>query len=166
MAHFSRSSSKQETRNKPGANMSQIKKWNSRVLPVALSKNGAPKLTATHGDAKRRALMRCQLGICHFCKVKAYHSRHNGIYQELPRWNDHEKMCSLRQYSVQEHSCQLIVIHNVCVQYVWESVIESKMKLGGFNIVEVDESHFGKKCKYHRGNSKLLIDVRIGGLVE
>ncbi len=57
-------------------------------------------------------------------------------------------------------------LRDVFMQYVWDSVIQSEMKLGGCNVVEVDESHFGKKCKYHRGNIKSSIDVWIVGLAE
>ena len=54
-----------QTRNKSGANISLIRKCNSFVLPGALSRNGATKLTGTLGDAKRTALTRRQLGMHH-----------------------------------------------------------------------------------------------------
>ncbi len=55
-------------------------------------------------------------------------------------------------------------IRDLFVQYVYEYVIKDEMKLSG--IVEIDESHFGKKCKYHCGNVKSQIDVWIVGLVQ
>ena len=57
-------------------------------------------------------------------------------------------------------------IQQIFVQYVHEEVISSEMKLGGDAIVEIDESHFGKKYKYHCGQVKSKIDVWVVGLVE
>ena len=50
------------------------------------------------------------------------------------------------------------------VQYVWEKVVLEELKLEGE--IEVDESLFGHKCKYHRGKLKSRIAVWVVGLVE
>ena len=47
--------------------------------------------------------------------------------------------------------------------YVFEQIIESQDKLSG--IVEIDESLFGRKCKYQRGN-RSGVKVWIFGLLE
>ena len=55
-------------------------------------------------------------------------------------------------------------VRDLFVQYVWEDVIQQPEKLSG--VVEVDESLFGKRYKYHRGHVKSQINIWIVGLVE
>ena len=53
---------------------------------------------------------------------------------------------------------------DIFMQYVYDEVICARMMLSG--VVEVDESLFGKRCKYHRGKPKTGIKVWIVGLIE
>ena len=55
-------------------------------------------------------------------------------------------------------------IRDIFMQYVYDEVICARMMLSG--VVEVDESLFGKRCKYHRGKPKTGIKVWIVGLIE
>ena len=56
------------------------------------------------------------------------------------------------------------MIRDIFAEYVWRFVIQDEMKLRGD--VEIDESMFGRKCKYHRGNPHVGCKVWVVGLVE
>ena len=56
-------------------------------------------------------------------------------------------------------------IRDLLVQWVWEEVITQELKFDG--IMEIDESLFGRKIKYHRGDPpRTATDLgsRVGGM--
>ena len=55
-------------------------------------------------------------------------------------------------------------IRDLFVQWVWEDVISQQLKFDG--IVEIDESLFGRKIKYHRGDPRGQQRIWVVGLVE
>ena len=57
-------------------------------------------------------------------------------------------------------------IRHLFKRYVYEKVIRRPMKIGFGGIVKVDESHFGKKHKFHTGKVMSKIDIWVVGLIE
>ena len=76
-----------------------------------------------------------------------------------------KKCASFSNVAYKSTACYWLGYLRDCfIQYIWEDVIQAEMKLTG--TLEVDESHFCKKCKYHLGSMKSKINVWIVGLVE
>ena len=53
---------------------------------------------------------------------------------------------------------------DIFIHWVWEDIILPEYKLSG--IVEIDESLFGRRIKYHKGNPRSTERIWIVGLVE
>ena len=57
-----------------------------------------------------------------------------------------------------------VFVREICSEYIWNKFYKNPMKLRGQ--IQIDESLFGRKVKYHTGNPNVGLRIWIFGMVE